>query len=364
MMKTQIPFLRFIRENPILSKLEIHYHFGRLDKPVFILVHGHGVSKKSWITPLKMSIGNSTRDPLAFIRFTTKEVQDAKALKKTLPQGNFFFTTVQRAEHRDELRSFWQILAEKGYSIFTWNQRYPNGSIRYGLEELEAIFRMVSSQPFTRDIIFLCHSRGGLLARTFFQSMPPLIEKVKGLIMLGTPNHGSMLATFAEKFSRFRILPHFFLLARRFFPSYFQDKRVVQELMNYIGRWIDFLKSDAVSELKFNSPFIMSLKQGESVEKRLNIPYHHIVGTRSQYDKIYFSPEDGDFIIEIPFMYEKIPDLLLPWELVEGKGDGLVAVYRARLGFEKSFEEKNVNHSELLVDREIQKRVLEIVESF
>lgn len=354
--------LQFVRKNPLLSKLEVQYHWGRVNKPVVIMVHGHAVTKKSWINPLKMSIGNSKKDSLGFVKYTTEEVEDFNHLKETLPSGDFIFSTVPRSESHDEILSFWQTLSREGYSLVTWNQRYPNGVIEHALEELELIFELVNSFPLTKDIIFLSHSRGGLVTRRFIQTNPDLMGKVRGMIMLGTPNRGSLMATFAQKFARFRSFPRFVLLARRFLPPALQKEDILQALLAYLTRGIDFLQSEAISQLKRGSPIMKALEKGEEIEKNLKIPYYHLVGTNSQYEKMFYSPAGEDKLVEIPLYFTKLPSLLLPWELVNGKGDGLVAIYRARLGFEKVFEEEWVNHSELLMDRKIQDRVLKYLE--
>lgn len=331
------------------------------EKPLVIFIHGHACTKNSWLNPLQETLGNSPQDFVMCIRFTTADVKNIEDIKESLPPGTFLFSLIQRPESSRELCSFWDFVQNLGYPTLTWSQKAANERIQLAVEELEMICKVVLERLGYRRIIFICHSRGGLVARYFLQRNPHLASKILGVVMLSTPNQGSKLAIFAEKFSRFRYLSQFVLFGRRIFPQIARSHQSLEALLGYLKRSVRFLQSEAIQELKPYSSFLEQLKEKEGLEKRLGVPYFHLAGNRSQYDRIYYLPQGENYLVKIPILYDKLPSFLLPWELIDGKGDGLVAVCRARLGFERVFEEFRVNHSEILMDPLVQKRVKEIL---
>jgi hypothetical protein len=60
-------------------------------------------------------------------------------------------------------------IAQSGFLTLNYAQLAPNGNLAVPLEEINAVVRALFTR-FNKRIIFVCHSRGGLLVRLFLQS--------------------------------------------------------------------------------------------------------------------------------------------------------------------------------------------------
>jgi hypothetical protein len=99
-----------------------------------------------------------------------------------------------------DVKSWRQILQEKGYRTAAYSQVDPHGYLAGPVAQLtEVISYLRSTYPDAR-IVLLAHSRGGLVARKFLKenaSNPSLVGAITGVITLHSPHHGSSLASAA-----------------------------------------------------------------------------------------------------------------------------------------------------------------------
>lgn len=86
-------------------------------------------------------------------------------------------------------------------NLFTLRLSRPYNSVERNAAELKATVEAVCAATGAQEVDLVVHSLGGLDARQYLMDEN---EKVKHLIMMGTPNHGSQLANlellFREKF--------------------------------------------------------------------------------------------------------------------------------------------------------------------
>jgi pimeloyl-ACP methyl ester carboxylesterase len=129
------------------------------EKPWLVLIHGFGVSEKSWSAP--------DEEKIKFISF--------KSLLK----------------HEKEKISFIDRCGGH-YNIASWTQN-PFGSVDDAAVELKDLVSTIESS----DYIFVAHSRGGLVAR---QAIQRYGVRPRALICLATPHYGSRLADSVIKF--------------------------------------------------------------------------------------------------------------------------------------------------------------------
>ena len=89
----------------------------------------------------------------------------------------------------------------------------------------------------------------------------------------------------------------------------------------------------ALEELRPHSPFILGLKSKEFEEQQSSIRYLNLVGTSTGFTKIYrISARDIGELREVISLIDSlprmIPSAILPEEIVNGKGDGLISKER------------------------------------
>jgi len=154
-------------------------------KPWLILIHGLGVSEKTWSAPWE--------EKVKFISFKT-------LLKKEKEPVSL----IDRCNGK--------------YNIATWTQN-PFGSIDDAATELKDIVSNIENP----DFICIAHSRGGLVARRAIQKYG-LQPKV--LICLATPHYGSGLANSVIKYMPF---------IRMAVPSIEQNRPSIDELRTDAG---------------------------------------------------------------------------------------------------------------------------------
>jgi pimeloyl-ACP methyl ester carboxylesterase len=170
-----------------------------------------------------------------------------------------------------------------------------------------------------RRIILVCHSMGSLVARLCLED--PLYDpgNVDRLIMIAPPNHGSMLAHFAVSTD----LWEHWIARRRGGPW----KRVRDSIVDGLG--------EAADDLCPGSPFLTELNS-----RPLNpcVRYTILLGTGARINDAqltWIRESVCDSLAKVPgggASADRLAELLNNIdELVEGKGDGVVAVKRGRL---------------------------------
>ena len=93
-------------------------------------------------------------------------------------------------------------LRREGFAVCNWGYR----SRRFGIRELaHQLGEVASSLPDASRIHFVGHSMGGLVARCLLASAPP--PAAGRLVMIGSPNRGSIIA---EKLGDWRLFRYLF----------------------------------------------------------------------------------------------------------------------------------------------------------
>ena len=172
------------------------------------------------------------------------------------------------------------------------------------------------TQP-DRGIVLLTHSMGGLVARAIVEDPKLDPGNVRRLIMIAPTNGGSMLAHFAYGLD---------------VAEYVGQRMRKQDASLFYARIEDGL-AEARNDLKPDSPFLRKLNAGKS---NPNVRYTVFLGssaplTEGELARLRQSIADpkGRWL---RFFGEKVR----PWladmdEVVDGRGDGAVAVKRGRL---------------------------------
>jgi pimeloyl-ACP methyl ester carboxylesterase len=276
-------------------KLDVVFHHGDEDKPAVVFIHGLGMNKDIWVSPLNSRI-----------------LGGQFPLKVLL--GNTF--SVPQTLYEDLMR--------KDYSVITWSQKRPAGPINAVIPELRETVRIAGGMTKS-GIILIGHSRGGLIGRKYLTETK---RPIKGLITISAPHKGSSVARLAKYFSP---------LAAMLAPLVPDGEKGT--LSFSIKRILDFLKSRALKELLPGSNFLKTLEDGPVK----GIYYASLGGT----NPTLFTFRSLSF----PDAFEKIvPENLYPEEMRKGKGDGLVSSESARLPWGEEHHDFERNHAEILFD--------------
>jgi pimeloyl-ACP methyl ester carboxylesterase len=284
---------------------------GSRDKPAFIFIHGLGMDETVWTAP-----GN------------------ARVL------GGLFPMTVMLKGY-EEMKTLYQDLGDLGFSVVTWSQQRPVGPAEAGVEELRAVveFTLGLGHP---GIVLIGHSRGGLIARKFLEEEPTPPPKeghpVKALVTLCTPHRGSSMARWAVFFSP---------LASLLSPLVSDEDRGT--LARALKRSLLFLESTAVRELLPDSGFLRSF-QGSPPG---GVYCLSAGGTSPSLIEVagLFSVPDS--------LKRLLPGGMLPAEMTEGSGDGLVSRDSSVLPYGAEHLDFHVNHAGILVDPGARKAILQ-----
>jgi pimeloyl-ACP methyl ester carboxylesterase len=290
------------------KKREEIFFKGKKGLPLLVFIHGMGMNASAWADPAK-----------------------ARVLG-----GAYLLSALFRGSDAELLTSF-QDLKALGYNILTWTQSRPAGPIHIAVSELRRLLKEYHMHAGD-GIIFICHSRGGLIARKYLQEGG---LSAKALITLATPHRGTTMARWATFFQPFTAAIDTLL---RGFSS--------KEVDSAFRRVIAFLGSSGLQELLPGSGFYRDLNDRRSEGS----VYISVGGT----DPDLLSPV-GFPIAE--FMSRVVPGRMVPEELREGQGDGLVSAASAVLPHADEHRDFHLNHVAMLFDKEVRtyvaKKVME-----
>lgn len=295
-----------------LMNLDIVAYQGEVIKPAIIFIHGLGMDKDIWVNPSNSRILGGM--------FPLKVL-----LRKCFPD-----------EPPGAIRTLFDILRQKGYTVVTWSQKRPAGPIGPAVQELQEVVRAVRGMGHG-SILLVGHSRGGLIARKYLAGTD---KTVQALITLATPHQGSTVAGIAGYVSP---------LAAWLAPVIPKGEKGT--LRFALQRVLEFLRSRALRELLPESAFFQSLNDGPKEGL-----YCASVGGTSP--NLFTLSR-----IAVPEIFEKIvPATLFPEEMKQGKGDGLVSVESSRLPWSDEHHLFGLNHAEILFDERVNDIVAGIIE--
>jgi len=289
--------------------LDIALEHGSPDMPACVLIHGVGMNKHMWAEP-----------------------EEARVM------GGLFPLSVMLSGY-DEMRTLYHDLSAEGFTVITWSQARPVGPTRLSVEELRRAVGVLERIPH-KGLVLIGHSRGGLVARAALadSGFLPAGEKLLALITLSSPHAGSELSRWAEHASRLTSL-----LNERI-----DDPGKKRSVLGTFKSLMDFVESRGVKELLPGSEFLRSLPPAAPSD----IYSLSIGGTNPALLSL-------PGILSFPTSFETVfPARLLPDEMTEGKGDGLVSARSARLPGAVEHLDYHVNHAAVAVDRHVREMVL------
>jgi pimeloyl-ACP methyl ester carboxylesterase len=197
---------------------------------------------------------------------------------------------------------------------------YPNDyDISTSAQLLGCELRRFAKMYPNRRVVLLCHSMGGLVARACVENPYYDPGNVDRLIMIAPPTHGTVIAHFAVGTD---LWEHW--LSRRSGGPW---QRTRDSIVDGLG--------EAADELCPNSEFLTELN---SREPNSRVHYSILLGTgalMSEAQMAWIRQSVCDSLAHLPGSdgsVEKLDAILSDIdELVDGKGDGVVAVKRGRL---------------------------------
>jgi len=323
------------------------------NRPAVIFIHGLGMDQNIWLNPAE-SRALAGEFPVTTLLSKKPRPSESK-LRKKKPKEDV--PKISFGEPPDILQTLFYDLKQKGYTVVTWSQKRPAAPIGDAVHELKEVVE--NTRTLTKaGIILVGHSRGGLVGRKY------LIERdrsIRGLITIATPHQGSYLAKLGTYLSP---------LARLLLPLFSDEEKGTVSFA--IKRISEFLRSEALKELLPESALIQSLQDGPCEW----VSYVTIGGTNptlfSLYKWKWDAVREGDLkrwflrpvrLFSIPDIFEKlVPSNLYPDELKKGKGDGLVSAERSRIPWGNEQYLFNLNHMQLLFDKNVRETVVREIE--
>lgn len=340
-------------------------------KAAVLLVHGLHQGEWNWTKPSSHDqyIYDYKRHPK--VRHETKESPGV---------GIFKIGTSEKLPARDvDALNWFDFLVGQGHTVATWTQDGPKLEPAY--QSAKKAYARFLKETASQRVALVAHSRGGLVIRRLLKDPETDVRRIRWVITIHSPHQGSEMARapsqlFAELTDLLGPVP---------LPKKIKDE--LHDLAVEAARPLTKLVTEHTSsgdesrELMPGGPLLRNLEAGE--KELPGVVYHTFGGTNPRYYRLYtwtFSPGsatpqfrgvDKYFKWEItpveiePLspMFDKLRDFV--HEIKPGYGDGLVTAERARLP-RKSFpnaihETTRLNHAEVLWDRELQLKVVNIL---
>jgi pimeloyl-ACP methyl ester carboxylesterase len=212
--------------------LDLELIEGAADLPVVVLVHGFGMNKAFWQHPQDCLVMGGAADLTVFL--TDEPPEDASSLLSMGRVGR-------------EVKGLGERLREAGFSVASWSQRDELGPIETANSELAFVVDRVKRKWPARPVYLVCHSRGGLVAKSYLTRYNN--GAIAGLVTIASPFAGTRLAGVAKY-----LQPLGKVLAA-LLPA--QNRSVVGGVLHRVN---SFLNSTATLELVPDSALIKSLQ--------------------------------------------------------------------------------------------------------
>jgi pimeloyl-ACP methyl ester carboxylesterase len=316
-------------------KLDITAHKGDSQKPVVIFIHGLAMDKNFWLYPLETkAFGKNV--PLKYLA--------ARKPRFTYPTKKITIGHVP-----EKIHSLWDSVIQEGFSAVCWSQRRPVGPVSVAVEELREVLSKVKKRFPSRPVAFVCHSRGGLVARKFMESRP---RGIKALITISSPHGGSSLSkigNYIDPLSK----PLKAMVPKE---SHGAVSRIVKSLKELID-------GKALKELMPDSDFIKNLKDARSEKIR----YLSFGGKKASLINIYrLENKNTDrgykILLTVPdSLLKHLSVLKIPDELKSGKGDFMVTAKSSVLPWTTEHYNLQANHFTISWNRKVREKTLEVL---
>jgi len=316
-------------------KLDITVHKGNPGQAVAVFIHGLAMDKNFWLDPLETK-AFAKNVPLKY--FAAKKPRLSSSINK-----------ISIGDVPVKINILWDAVIREGFSAVCWSQTRPVGPVNIAVEELKEVVYRVRKKFPSSPIAFICHSRGGLVARKFMESKP---KGIKALITIASPHGGSSLSkigNFIEPITKplKTIVPK---------DSHGNISRIIKNLRELID-------GKALKELMPDSSFIINLKDAPVKETH----YLSFGGRKTELLNIY-RQEKTDHTIQVKSILT-IPDSLLkiipasarPLELTPGKGDFMVTAESSVLPWATEHYNLQANHFTISWNKKVREKTLEVL---
>jgi pimeloyl-ACP methyl ester carboxylesterase len=236
-----------------------------------------------------------------------------------------------------EMKTSFEDLRGLGFSVLTWTQSRPSGPINAAVRELRGILQEYPKQA-GEGVFFICHSRGGLVARKYLEGPEKL---TRALITISTPHRGTSMARWAVYISP---------LASAM--THLLDNFSRKEADTAFRKIAGFLGSSGLRELLPESNFYRELKD----EKVRGVKYVSTGGTNPDLFRALAVP--------LPEMLAKVvPEKMFPEEMKDGRGDGLVSAESSVLPYADEHRNFPLNHASIIFNRRVRDFIVGTVQS-
>ncbi len=325
-----------------MNDLPLYFREGSKDEPLLVFIHGLGMSGDFWLRPENCRVIGGSYPLTVFL-------SDPPDPNTEPPEGRF-----STGRPPERLYTSVRELEDEGYPVVVYSQKRPLAEAEVLIDELIGILDSIGVGR--KRILFIGHSRGGLIARGAIQSGR---FRVSGLITIGTPHAGSRIARVGD--TLYGLGEHFLKLLGK------TEEGTVRDA---IRRVIQLVTSKAMKELLPDSEFLNSLNS----EALKGIPLLTIGGTEPTLFTVYkwhkncLSKNESCLIyykevFSFPDIIGRIlPERLLPDEWRDLKGDGLVSVESAHCLGAPYRETFYLNHLRLVYDEGVRRVIKRFVE--
>ncbi|MEI8212513.1 MAG: alpha/beta hydrolase [Planctomycetota bacterium] len=215
--------------------------------------------------------------------------------------------------------------SECAYAVYN----YPNdGPIEESGESLRLLLKQLSEKAPNARVSIVAHSMGALVARSALElssdEQPSQVSNVDRLIMVCPPNHGSVLAQYADPLELTELLD-------RFLKEGFRIETLLDVLVH------DGM-GEACEDLVPGSPLLLRL---ESAKRTPGVRYSIAFGTEGPIDPAHqllsslvleqVRPQVANQPKDLQWLFARGEELLHCDELTRGRGDGAVSCRSAKL---------------------------------
>jgi pimeloyl-ACP methyl ester carboxylesterase len=339
-------------ENTLTTEVRISED-GDPDKPLVLLLHGNGGNIDH--------LANPAASPAQNYDFNAPFPPDRVIGWRDYPGIGVWSFNLDD----DKAVEGWEpFLNRYGFTTLNYTQIDPTGFLERPVRELAAIVDTVLKMKRfeKRKLVFLTHSRGGLLARKFLKdhaqdaALQTLVDKV---ITLHSPHLGSQLANVASSLA----------------AAVASLRQTFGAIIDFALGWLnDIVNQDSYIEMRAGGPFLADLSNGEQAFP--GAAYHTFGGTSPLLTRIrswvytassaipqwHLPPFRHKItLIEVPIASPVLNSLpnIAP-EITEAVGDMLVADSRAHLSWAQQ-RTNSLNHAEALWDPGLKDEVLRIL---
>lgn len=287
--------------------LETVFHKGEEGNPLVVFIHGMGMNVMAWSNP-----------------------REARILGGKFPLGALLRSC-------DDMETSFGDLRRLGFPVLSWTQSRPTGPIQIAVNELKGLIKEYRNHA-EKGIVLIGHSRGGLIARKYLEEYD---RSVRGLITLATPHLGTNMARWAVSLTPVTSALNQFIKG--------VSKKEVDTAFK---RVLSFLCSSGLRELLPDSKFFLNLHD----RKQKAMRYVSIGGTIPDLlDAV------SDSLTEL--LSKVVPDWIVPEEMREGYGDGLVSAVSSVLPYGDEHRNFTVNHAAVLFNKDVRNYVVKSLEA-